>query len=71
MWQAQWGLLNSAVATEIMLETRGCPMRVGFGLLAADRGGWHCLAIVSAAWDCVEGRRLRHQRHGTTWLAAD
>ena len=53
-----------------MLEARGCRMSVGFGLLAADRGGWHCLAV-SAAWDCVEGRRLRHQHHGTTWLAAD
>ena len=71
MWQAQWGLLNSAVATEIMLEIRGCRMRVGFGLLVADRGGWHCLSIVSSAWNCVEGRRLRHQRHGTIWLAAD
>jgi len=46
-------------------------MDVGFGLLAADRGGWHCLAIVSAAWNCVDGRRLWHQHHGTTWLAAD
>ena len=63
--------MNSAVTIEIMLEARSCRMDVGFGLLAADRGGWHCLAIVSAAWDYVERRRLRHQRHGTTWLAAD
>jgi len=60
-----------AVATEIMLEVRGCRMGIGFGLLAADRGGWHCLAIVSAAWDCVEERHLQLQCHGTTWLASD
>jgi len=43
-------------------------MDVGFGLLVADRGGWHCLAIVSAAWDCFKGRCLQHQRHRTAWL---
>ena len=40
-------------------------------LLAADRGGWHCLATVSAVWDDVGRRRSRHQHSGTTWLAVD
>lgn len=35
-------------------------------LLAADRGGWCCLATVSAVWDYIEGRY-----HETTRLAAD
>ena len=40
-------------------------------LLAVDRGGWRCVAIVSAVWDDVKGRRLRHRHQGMTWLAAD
>jgi hypothetical protein len=36
------------------------------GLLAADCGGWHCFAVVSAAWDSVGGRRLQHRQGGTT-----
>jgi hypothetical protein len=40
-------------------------------LLAADRGGWCCLATVSVVRDCVKGRRLRYRHHGATWLAAD
>ena len=42
-----------------------------FWLLAADRGGWCCVATVSAAWDFAEGWRLWLQHHGMTWLAAD
>ena len=40
-------------------------------LLAADRGGWRCMATVSAAWDDVKGLRLRQRHQGTTWLVAD
>ena len=40
-------------------------------LLAADRGGWRCLAIASAVWDCVGGRRSQHRHRGKTWFAAD
>ena len=40
-------------------------------LLAADRGGWRCLAAVSAVRDNIRRRHLRHRHRATTWLAAD
>ena len=40
-------------------------------LLAAGRGGWRCLAAVSAVRDNVRRRRLRHRHRATTWLAAN
>ncbi|RCV12843.1 hypothetical protein SETIT_2G300200v2 [Setaria italica] len=35
----------------------------------ADHIGWHCLATVSAAWDCVGGRRFRQRHCGTNRLS--
>jgi hypothetical protein len=40
-------------------------------LLEADHGDWRCLAPVSGARDCVEGRCLLHRHHGMTCLVAD
>ena len=44
----------------------GVALCLSGGLLAADCGGWHCFAVVSAAWDSVGGRRLQHRQGGTT-----
>jgi len=82
-WAAADGVGYSTAwqAELVLLSSRGGVRGFGGGwrlshvcrllLLAADHGGWCCLAIVSAAGDCVEGRRLWHRYHGTTWLAAD
>ena len=59
-----------AAAIVVLVAARGWHMAVGW-LLAVDRHGWRCLATVNAVWDCVGGRRLRQQHHGSTWLAAD
>jgi hypothetical protein len=47
--------------------SHGCRL----GLLAADHGGWCCLAIANAVWDCVGGRRLQQRHHGKTRFVVD
>jgi hypothetical protein len=59
-----------AKAVAVLVAGRGCHMVAGW-LLAAYRGGWRCLAIVSAAWNCIRGRRLRQRHRGMTRLATD
>ena len=61
-WQATWGLLSSC---------GGGFRTVLVWSLAADSGAGVCLEIVSAVWDSVGRRRLRHWHRGTTWLEAD
>jgi len=58
-------------AAKIMPAAKGLRSGVGSWLLAADRGGWRCLATVSAVWDYVGGQGLRHQHRGTTRFAAN
>jgi hypothetical protein len=54
-------------AMVVLVAARGCHM-VDDWLLVADRGGWCCLATVSAAWDCVGGWRLWQRHHGRLGL---
>ena len=59
-----------AVAFAPLVAVRGF-LTSSIWLLAADLGGWRCLAAVSAVRDNVRRRRLRHRHRATTWLAAD
>ena len=71
VWQAERVLLRSRCGVRSFGGGRRLSHVCRLGLLAADHGGWCCLAIVSAAGDCVEGRRLRHRHQGMAWLADD
>ena len=55
---ARWGLLSPRGGGQYYAGCQGSSHVCWFWLLATDRGGWHCLAIVSSARDCVGGRRL-------------
>jgi hypothetical protein len=58
-------------SSNIMPAAKGLRSGVGFWLLAADRGGWRCLAIASAVWDNVGGRRSQQRHRGKPRSAAD
>jgi len=58
-------------AAKIMPAAKGLRSGVGSWLLAADHGGWRCLAIASVVWDCVGGRRSQQRHCGKTRSAAD
>ena len=64
------GCKARAVAFTPLVAVRGY-LTSSVWLLAADRGGWRCLAAVSAVRDNVRQRRLRHRHRATTWLAAN
>jgi hypothetical protein len=62
-WRAEW----------VLPSPRGGVRSYGGGshdcllwLLVAYCSSWRCLAMVSAAWDYIEGRRLWHRHHVTT-----
>jgi hypothetical protein len=55
---------------DVIMAATSCRMVTGW-LLVADCAGWRCLAMVSVAWDCVGGWRLRQRHRGMTRLAAD
>ena len=56
-------------AANIMPAAKGLRSGVGFWLLAADRGGWRCLAIASAVWDNVGGQCSQQRHRGIAGLA--
>ena len=68
---ARWGLLSPRGGGQYYAGCQGSSHGCWFWLLAADRGGWHCMAIVSSARDCVGGRRLQQRHQGKTRFAAD
>lgn len=70
-WRARRGLSSSSDGDRNHVGGRGLSHGCWCWLLAADCGGWRCLATINAAWDCIIWRRLQHQHRGMTWLAAD
>ena len=70
-WQAKWVWPSSSGGIRSYGGGRRLSHVCRLWLLAADHGGWRCLAIASAVWDCVERRRSQHRHRGKTWFAAD
>jgi hypothetical protein len=64
------GCLPLAKTPALLLVVGGLHLVI-VRLLAASRGTWCCLAIASAVWDIIEGRRLRQRQLVATWPAAD
>ena len=68
---ARWGLPSPRGGGQYYAGCQGSSHGCWFWLLAADRSGGHCMAIVSSVRDCVGGRRLQQRHQGKTRFAAD